>query len=378
MKRIFFIVLMTPLFVFSQQTKEVLFLGNSYTYYNDLPNMIKQIALSFGDTLNYDQNTPGGVTLQNHSSNTQTLSKISQQQWDHVIIQCQSQEPAFSPSQVSNDVFPYAQILIDSIASNYSCTEPIFYMTWGRKNGDQQNCAAYPPVCTYLGMQQRLRESYLEMTSNHNATCAPVGMAWKESINQNPILELYTTDQSHPSLEGSYLAACTFYASLFKKPSIGTTYIPNGIDTATAVFLQHIATNTVLDSMSTWNIFNADFSFQQNNEVINLTNLSSNYESVLWNFGDGSTSNLENPQHIYSSSGTFNIELYVFTNGGCLVDTFSVSINVTSINSVNELDNSKVLQETIDILGKKSKIDSNVILFYLFDDGTVEKRVVIE
>ena len=68
----------------------------------------------------------------------------------------------------------------------------------------------------------------------------------------------------------------------------------------------------------------------------------------------------------------------MFTNGGCLVDTFSVSINVTSINSVNELDNSKVLQETIDILGKKSKIDSNVILFYLFEDGTVEKRVVIE
>ena len=129
MKRIFFIVVITPLFVFAQQNKEVLFLGNSYTYYNDLPNMVKQIALSFGDTLNYDQNNPGGATLQMHSTNTQTLSKISQQQWDHVIIQCQSQEPSFSPFQVTNDVFPYAQILIDSIEANSLCTEPIFFMT---------------------------------------------------------------------------------------------------------------------------------------------------------------------------------------------------------------------------------------------------------
>ena len=176
MKRIFFVVVFIPIFVFAQQTKEVLFLGNSYTYVNDLPNMVKQIALSFGDTLNYDQNTPGGATLQMHSTNTQTLSKISQQQWDNVIIQCQSQEPSFSPSQVSNDVFPYAQILIDSIESNSICTEPMFFMTWGRKYGDQQNCQFYPPICTYIGMQQRLRESYLDMTFNHNATCSPVGI----------------------------------------------------------------------------------------------------------------------------------------------------------------------------------------------------------
>ena len=79
MKRIFSVVVFIPIFVFSQQTKEVLFVGNSYTYVNDLPNMVKQIALSFGDTLIYDQNTPGGATLQMHSTNTQTLSKISQQ-----------------------------------------------------------------------------------------------------------------------------------------------------------------------------------------------------------------------------------------------------------------------------------------------------------
>ena len=88
--------------------------------------MISEIALSFGDTINYDSNTPGGFNLQSHTTDPNSLSKISQQNWDFVVIQAQSQEPSFPPSQVASQTYPYAQILIDSIASNNSCTEPVF------------------------------------------------------------------------------------------------------------------------------------------------------------------------------------------------------------------------------------------------------------
>ena len=54
--------------VFSQHTKEVLFIGNSYTYANNLPDLLKQIALSFGDTLLHDSSTPGGATFNVHST----------------------------------------------------------------------------------------------------------------------------------------------------------------------------------------------------------------------------------------------------------------------------------------------------------------------
>ena len=379
MKKIFIIIFFTPLFVLSQQTKEVLFLGNSYTYVNDLPNMVKQIALSFGDTLNYDQNTPGGATLQMHTTNSQTLSKISLKEWDNVVIQCQSQEPSFSPSQVSNDVFPYAQILIDSIESNFLCTEPMFFMTWGRKYGDQQNCQFYPPICTYLGMQNRLRQSYLQMAFTNNASCAPVGIAWKESIEQDSTLNLYSSDNSHPSLEGSYLSACTFYASIFKNSPIGTTYIPNGMDTATASFLQHIASNRVLDSLSTWNIFNADFTYQQTfNSVVSFTNLSSNYESLLWDFGDGQTSTDENPQNAYFNSGDYDVTLYAYTNNSCLVDSFTISINVFINLSVEEQNNNRNLINITDLLGRKTQFKKNSLLFYLFDNGEVEKKIITE
>jgi PKD repeat protein len=327
MKKLFFFFFYTPTILLSQSL-DVLFIGNSYTYANNMPQMVSEIALSFGDTLNFESSTPGGATFNVHSTNINTLNKISQKPWDYVVLQAQSQEPSFSPNQVANDVFPYAQILIDSIESNSTCTEPIFFMTWGRKYGDQQNCQFYPPICTYLGMQQRLRESYLDMTFNHSATCSPVGICWKESIAQDSTLNLFSPDNSHPSIHGSYLAACAFYSTIFKKPSLGSDYIPNGIDTSTAIFLQTIASNTVLDSLSIWNIFNADFNSMMIGDSVVFDNTSSNYENVSWNFGDGYSSTIGSPNHTYSNTGNYDVTLVVTTNNGCLSDTLTTTLTI--------------------------------------------------
>ena len=378
MKKGILICVFLPLLIIAQQTKEVLFIGNSYTYANNLPDLVKQIALSFGDSLIYDSSTPGGSNFNLHTTNSQTLSKINHQQWDYVVLQSQSQEPSFSPAQVANDTYPYAEILVDSIYANSSCTEPLFFMTWGRKYGDQQNCQSYPPICTYLGMQQRLRESYLEMAFNDSASCAPVGMAWKASIAIDSTINLYSPDNSHPSIYGSYLTACTFYASIFKKSALGSSYWPNAIDSATAYSLQQIGSNTVLDSHAVWNIFNADFSFQQYNDSISFVNLSSNYENVVWDFGDGITSFDDNPTHVYNTSGVYTISLSVFTNVGCLLDTFSVTVTVISNTVIKDLITPKELISITNTLGHKSIQHTNTPLFYHFNDGTVEKKIVIE
>jgi hypothetical protein len=375
--RLLLIVLFSPIITFSQQTKEVLFVGNSYTFYNNLPQLVSDIAISLGDTLIHDSSTPGGATFNAHSSNSQTLSKISQQQWDYVVLQAQSQEPSFPPGQVANDTYPYAAILVDSIESNFSCIEPMFFMTWGRKYGDQTNCVVYPPVCTYSGMQQRLRESYLEMSVNHNASCSPVGMAWKASIELDSALNLYSPDNSHPSIYGSYLAACTFYSSLFKKPSLGSSFY-GGIDSITAISLQTIASSTVLDSIANWNIFNTDFTVNQNNDSISCINLSSNYENLIWDFGDGAISIDENPTHIYSGSGIYTITLTAFNNDGCLSDTISSTITISAPANINELSSTKKLLNITDVLGKETTMKLNTPLFYKYDDGTVERRITIE
>jgi PKD repeat protein len=327
MKKLFLFLFFAPTILLAQSL-DVLFIGNSYTNANNLPQMVSELALSFGDTLNFESSIAGGATFSSHSTNINTLNKISQNPWDYVVLQAQSQEPSFSPNQVANDVFPYAQILIDSIESNSTCTEPILFMTWGRKYGDQQNCQFYPPICTYLGMQQRLRQSYLDMTINHNATCSPVGICWKESIAQDSTLNLFSSDNSHPSIYGSYLAACTFYSTIFKKPSIGSDYIPNGIDTSTAIFLQTIASNTVLDSLGVWNIFNADFNNIIIGDSVIFTNTSSNYENVFWDFGDGYSSTIGSPNHTYSNTGNYDVTLVISTNNGCLSDTLTTTLTI--------------------------------------------------
>ena len=227
-------------------------------------------------------------------------------------------------------------------------------------------------------MQQRLRESYLEMAFNDSASCAPVGMAWKASIAIDSTINLYSPDNSHPSIYGSYLTACTFYASIFKKSALGSSYWPNAIDSATAYSLQQIGSNTVLDSLAVWNIFNADFSLQQYNDSISFINLSSNYESVVWDFGDGTTSIDENPTHIYNSSGAYTISLSALTNGGCLLDTFSVTVTVSLTTVINDLNTHKELISITDILGKNASKQKNIPLFYHFNDGTIEKKIVIE
>src|SRR5262245_3027863 len=75
--------------------KKVLFLGNSYTTVNNLPQLIAGIATSTGDTLVFDSNAPGGYTLQGHFSNNLSIGKISAGNWDNVVLQEQSQRPSF-------------------------------------------------------------------------------------------------------------------------------------------------------------------------------------------------------------------------------------------------------------------------------------------
>ena len=344
MRVFFFIIFIVPNLIFAQ-SYDILFVGNSYTYYNNMPQMVADIASSFGDTISFDQSTPGGASLYGHSQNQTTLDKINQQDWDYVVLQDQSQNPSLSPSYVSANVYPYAQSLVNAIEQNYNCSEPLFYMTWGRKYGDQSNCNNYPPVCTYLGMQQRLRDSYINMGSTNNASVSPVGVAFKNSIANDSTIDLYNNDNSHPSVYGSYLAACTFYSTIFKQPCLGSSFFPLGIDSLTASFLQQIATNTVLDSIATWNIFNSNYEYVDNGLTFDFSNTSSNFETCLWDFGDGNQSIFESPSHTYQSDGIYNVSLSVFTNNGCLVDSIISQIVVTSTNI-----------KTYDIPQKKKKI----------------------
>ena len=373
-KRILFFLL--PVSSFGQ-SYDILFIGNSYTYYNNLPEMISSIANEFGDSIFYDQSTPGGTSLYAHSQNQTTINKINQQNWDYVVLQDQSQRPSLSPSYVAANVYPYADQLVNMIQTNYICSEPIFYMTWGRKYGDQTNCGNYPPVCTYLGMQERLRESYLTMGYDNDASVSPVGIAFKNSIILDSTINLYTSDNSHPSIYGSYLAACTFYSTIFKKSSVGCNFKPSSISQSEALFLQQVASSTVLDSMFVWNIFQAQFDFNQNGNVFDFLNKSSNFENCIWDFGDGNQSTDFNPTHTYLQNGVYDVILTIQTNLGCLSEVYSLQVNVNTT-QINEYQENKKIIKSFNILGNQINDNFKGFIIEIDSKGKSGKKIYLE
>jgi len=113
-----------------------------------MPNLLQRVASSAGDILYTESRTPGSRRISQHAADPQVFKIIRSRDWDYIVIQCQSQEPSFHDGQVASDVLPYTKILCDSIRANSACTIPLFFMTWGRKNGDASNCDFFPPLCT--------------------------------------------------------------------------------------------------------------------------------------------------------------------------------------------------------------------------------------
>lgn len=332
MNRLLSIVFILRLFTSAEaQTTRVLFIGNSYTSVNDLPEMTRQLALSMGDTLIVASSSPGGYTFQQHTANAATQGLIDQGNWDFVVLQEQSQLPSFPPAQVAAQCLPYAVQLVGQVRAASPCAEAVFYMTWGRQNGDAQNCASWPPVCTYEGMQQQLRVSYLQMAQDNSAECAPAGMAWKRVRAEYPALNLYGSDGSHPSVAGTYLVASTLYSTFFRSSTVGATFT-SSLDAATALTLQQVASSVVLDSLGTWNIgVNDPVAQPQHTDLgggqVQFSQSSTGATAHFWNLGDGSSSTESSFTHTYAANGNY-VVMYVATDDCGRTDTSTFTVQV--------------------------------------------------
>jgi PKD repeat protein len=365
MKKIFLISLLA-IFTVTAQTKRVLFIGNSYTGVNNLPNLTQQVAASAGNTLIADSNTPGGYTFQGHSTNTTTLQKIQLGNWDFVVLQEQSQIPSFPIDYVTTNCYPFATQLNNTILQYNPCAETVFYMTWGRQNGDSQNCATNPPVCSYEGMDDLLRARYTEMANTNQAILSPVGAVWRYLRTNYPTLNLYSGDGSHPSIEGSYAAACTFNTILFRNNPELITF-NSTLSVSDATIIKNAVKSVVYDNLQTWNVGNYDTtaSFTSNlvsNLQYQFTNTSTNATSYLWDFGDGTTSTDVNPTHTYTTIENFNVVLTA-TNCG----TNKLANEFINLLSIDEFKTSEFLMypnPVTDIIHLNLKEEKNEISIY--------------
>lgn len=322
---------------FAQDTLRVLFLGNSYTSYNNLPQLVQSLSTAAGKTMIVDSNMPGGMTVSGHINDPTSLSKISQGTWDYVVIQEQSQIPSIDFYRY-NDMYPAMNDLKVLVEQSIPCSRIITYMTWGRRFGGQQcdptNTYCSPVFADFNHMQDSLTSAYTEISDLLNMQCAPVGVTWQNILNDTSLV-LHSSDNSHPNLDGSYVAALTLYSSIWKEPTSGISYTA-GLTPSLAQYYQQLSDTTVFHSQRDWNLsINdplADFMYSVSGTTATFINTSTSLSNApltyAWTFGDGNTSNLQNPSHTYLSNGLYTVTLVVTD---CIFsDTISYGLQIGS------------------------------------------------
>merc|ERR1711990_200316 len=205
--------------------KNILFLGNSYTDGAGciaLDFLVRQIAEGAGFSATTERSSPGGRTLEWHATNS--LDRIKNGDWDAVVLQDQSQRPSFGAQYVYNYIIPNVLTLTKTMRDTNVCTLPVFFQTWGKRDGDTMNCspAPYDALCTFDGVQDQLTQAYHTMAYvSQPAKVAPVGEAWRTYPNRN---SLFDADGSHASCSGTFLAAATIFRQIWGVPSSSSTY----------------------------------------------------------------------------------------------------------------------------------------------------------
>ena len=223
----------------------ILFIGNSYTQYNSMSTgLFANIAKDAGYDVNVTAILKGGSKLESFANPATELgAKVEEAlsefgKYDFVILQEQSLRPAL------DDERPLFYNAVTKLTEKIRAAgaEPILYSTWGRKTGsaDLENNAM-----TNESMTWRLAAAYQAIGDKLNIKVAHVGIAFKDIFDNHPAdIELYNADLSHPSYEGSYLAATMLFTTIFNVNPMYITYSGN-LSSSEFSLLRETATNII-------------------------------------------------------------------------------------------------------------------------------------
>lgn len=208
--------------------KPVLFIGNSLTYYNDMPLMIAAFAEADGqDTLGIGSVLVGGYSLEDHWYDGRARRAILDFEWDIVILQ---QGPSSTPENQAHLAEWSARFAGEIRAVG---GRPALYMVW--------------PEATRQDAFDAVSEAYRSAAEEIDGMLFPVGEAWRAALRRDPDAPLYGSDGFHPSVAGSYLAALVMYEQIYGRSPIGLPrelQLPIGrvsVDSALARVLQEAA-----------------------------------------------------------------------------------------------------------------------------------------
>ncbi|MGM0479398.1 MAG: DUF4886 domain-containing protein [Bacteroidota bacterium] len=232
------------------QTKQVLFIGNSFTMNYDMPKKLEEIARQNDHSLYTKQVTTNGKDWKFHATQPSTYAKIRSTSWDYVFLQAKSYELIVSDSTVKRHSLPYGSQIVDSIRFHHPEAKIALFMTWGYEEGisltDQNE------EVDFEEMQRRIEHQYLALADTFKTAVVPVGKVWKEVRHETPELNLYTSDHYHQNKTGSFLIAATFYSFLFGEPIEHTENLPYHVTEQAARNILTQANNTVSNAPHNW------------------------------------------------------------------------------------------------------------------------------
>ena len=200
---------------------DVLFIGNSFTARNDLPGLVARLAAARGKGLDHRLISAGGASLRAHWNAGQAAEAIRDGGYDAVVLQEQSTLPVKNAARMHENVR-----LFDG-ANKAAGAKTVLYMTWARRNSPDS--------------QKAITDAYTAVGKELGATVAPVGPAWQRFLRDNDRPVLHDRDQSHPTVAGSYLAACVFLAALVNESPVGVDTDVSGVSAEDRAALQAAA-----------------------------------------------------------------------------------------------------------------------------------------
>ena len=220
------------------EAREILFVGNSHTYTNDLPGVFYQMAEAGGHKVDVYDLTEGSYSLKMYSNPEDGLGSVltealKGENWDFVILQ--ENTNAAIALNAKRDMYPYARELDGMIQKAGGQT--VFLMTWAPKDG----AGAF----SHEMVQTQLSLGYRTIAEELDALLIPGGEVFETARKQVESLELWGEDGQHPSEEGTYLAACSAYALLFQESPAGNSFVGDLSETV-AGNLQEIADAVIL------------------------------------------------------------------------------------------------------------------------------------
>ncbi|HCQ16800.1 MAG: hypothetical protein CMI36_05215 [Owenweeksia sp.] len=271
----------------AQDTTRVLFIGNSFTGANNLPNLFEQLAANAGHHVVIGAHTPGGISVgdirqgnQAHMNNPYVYNLIKGDDWDYLVLQ--DNQGRFShprgkfpdPSFQSKVIEGHLRIR-DSLLYYHPCAHMIWFGGFGTKNG------LSPDFTSGVAMIDSIYQNYKFLNDTAHQVIAPIGPAFKRIIAAYPAIDLWGGDATHPSLHGSFLTACVIYTTVFKQSPLLSTYNP-GISASHDTLLKTVGYQTTLDSLNFTGLDSITPLISRSNDTLVITG----YPQCSWFYND--------------------------------------------------------------------------------------------